>query len=61
MPAFGRTQAESYAQRKKQRKQQRTDNKYPYCIPAHLTSQGPLFYHSFAGEQPYILFCWRCQ
>lgn len=61
MPAFRRPQAESDAQNKKQRKQHSTDDKRPYSIPAHRTSQGPLFYQSFAGEQPYILFCLRCQ
>ena len=35
-------QAESDTQNKKQREQQRTDDKCPYCIPAHLTSHGPL-------------------
>jgi len=34
--------AESDTQNKKQREQQRTDDKCPYCIPAHLTSHGPL-------------------
>ena len=35
-------QAESDTQNKKQREQHSTDDKCPYCIPAHLTSQGPL-------------------
>ena len=61
MPAFRRPQAEPDAQNKKQRKQQGTDDKRPHSIPTHRTSQGPLFCRSFASEQPYILFCLRCQ
>lgn len=57
MPAFRRTQAESDTQNKKQRKQQSKDDKCPYCIPAHLTSQGPLLSsYSVATNHIYCFF-----